>query len=182
MNRKTRIIVLKKLVFIVLLFSFTLMSAGCADGLESQYDEETNQKISALGISFQIPAAWDQKHGDDENLQFYDGDDDSFNHGIAFSITEETSLEEEIDILESNLRNSNDMHHDLRGLDFVNDSVGNMPAVRASYTRKWDNRDHINKIILFQKNDDVILIEFSSTDKAGIDDFEKILDSIVVED
>lgn len=179
--KKSKIIALKKLILIVFMFSFMLTVAGCSDGLESQYDEDTNQKISALGISFQIPKAWDQKHGDDENLQFYDGDNDSFNHGITFSMTEEVSLEEEADTFESNLKNSNEMYHDLRGLDFVNDSVGNMPAVRISYTRKWDNKDYIYELILFQKNEDVISIQFFSIDKAGIDDFEKVLDSIAIE-
>lgn len=64
---------------------------------------------------------------------------------------------------------------------FKEDYVSDVPAVIAEYTGIFDDKKYEYRTVVFQSEQNVIEIDFFSIDQQGIDDFQKVLDSISFE-
>lgn len=172
---------MKKNVITILLISLAIILCSCDNGTEelSQYDETTNQYISVFGISLQIPKEWEEEIHEHDCLQYYEEKGDSFEHGLSITLQrDEESLEEAAETIKENLETSNEKYHDLEDITFSEGKVADMAAVTAEYVRELDGKKYKYKIVVFQKNDGIIMMEFFSTDANGIEDFNKVLNSV----
>ena len=85
---------MKRIALIAISIIFAIILFSCTYSSESQYDENTNQHISAFGISLQIPKVWDEKIEGEDSLQYYDGKDGRFDHGISITVEKEETLDD----------------------------------------------------------------------------------------
>lgn len=155
---------------------------SCTYSSESQYDENTNQHISAFGISLQIPKVWDEKIEEEDSLQYYDGKDGRFDHGISITVEKEEAFDEAVESLKENLKLSKEQYYNTTDIVFKEDYVSDSSAVIAEYTGISDDKKYEYMIVVFQSEQNVIEIDFFSIDQQGIDDFQKVLDSIYFEE
>lgn len=156
---------MKKNIITILLISLTIILCSCDNETEelSQYDETTNQHISAFGISLQIPKEWEEEIHEHDCLQYYEENEDSFEHGLNITLqSDEESLKEAVETLKENLETSNEKYHDLEDITFSEGKVADMAAVTAEYVREFDGKKYEYKIVVFQKNNGIVMIPFSS--------------------
>lgn len=168
----------KGILFLVI---FVIILCSCTASSESQYDENTNQHISVFGISLQIPKEWNEKIEGEDCLQYYDGKDGQFDHGISITVDKEEAFDEAVESLKENLELSKEQHHNVTDIVFKEDHVSDIPAVIAEYTGVYDDKEYKYMTVVFKSEQYVLKMEFVSTDQQGIDDFQKVLDSISFE-
>ncbi|MDD6647817.1 MAG: hypothetical protein PUF60_08460 [Firmicutes bacterium] len=173
---------MKRIALIVVSIIFAIILFSCTYSSESQYDENTNQHISAFGISLQIPKVWDEKIEGEDSLQYYDGKDGRFDHGISITVEKEEVFDEAVERLKENLELSKKQYHNTTDIVFKEDHVSDTPAVIAEYTGISDNKKYEYMTVVFQSEQNVIEIDYFSIDQQGIDDFQKVLDSISFEE
>ena len=172
---------MKRIALIAISIIFAIILFSCTYSSESQYDENTNQHISAFGISLQIPKVWDEKIEGEDSLQYYDGKDGRVDHGISITVEKEETLDEAVESLKENLELSREQYHNTADTVFKEDYVSDVPAVIAEYTGIFDDKKYEYRTVVFQSEQNVIEIDFFSIDQQGIDDFQKVLDSISFE-
>lgn len=173
---------MKRIALIAVSIIFVIILFSCTYSSESQYDENTNQHISAFGISLQIPKVWDEKIEEEDSLQYYDGKDGRFDHGISITVEKEEAFDEAVESLKENLKLSKEQYYNTTDIVFKEDYVSDSSAVIAEYTGISDDKKYEYMIVVFQSEQNVIEIDFFSIDQQGIDDFQKVLDSIYFEE
>lgn len=176
---------MKKNVITILLISLAIILCSCDNETEelSQYNETTNQHISDFGISLQIPKEWEEENNGHDCLQYYEENEDSFEHGLNITLQrDKESLEEAAETLKENLKASNEKYHDLEDITFSEGKIADMAAVTAEYVREFDGKKYKYKIVVLKKTDGIVMMEFFSTDANGIEDFNKVLNSVSIEE
>lgn len=94
------------------------------------------------------------------------------------TFSSESQYDETIESLKENLELSKEQYHNANDIVFKEDHVSDIPAVIAEYTGIYDDKEYKYMTVVFQSEREVLQIEFVSIDQQGIDDFQKVLDSI----
>lgn len=159
-------------VVIIMGICFALWGCGAQSG--SQYNVNTNQKISFQGISFQVPEAWEKVENEEFSgssvgfVEWNRGDlPENYMNSIFFK-TETmgqragdikkdpyTSITEEKDIL-----------------------ISGLPALKLTAKKKIKSEQMRFEVILLQLEDGVIELTFYSKHNEGYCDFAKVIDSV----
>jgi len=173
---------MKKQLLIMIITILCCALCGCGQDEQSQFDKGTNQSVSFQGINFQIPKEWkrpDVKF-DDSYLAFAEWQEENklptrflgiiFESGI--DLTE--ALKDRKDAIEIGEKEGTY----LRDYKQTMETIETMDVASVVYNRDIKGQTFEYRELLLETDEGVIIMQFSSTDFAGIEDFEKVVNSI----
>ncbi len=159
-----------------LIICFCLLS--CASEKQQQKEDDAFRQESFHQLSFQVPVSWETKVDGDGYVEYAETKKGKLKNSLIFSVAENTELDEEFARIRKNAESSSDQGGEAAKIEQKKISVSNMAAIEVEHMNASDSGRDYGRIILIQKEEDVITVLFYSISQDGYEIFEKVLESI----
>jgi len=152
---------------------------GCSLHGDAQYNEKTNQHILIFDIEFQIPVSW-LKEVDNQDFQGFAEWSKSgmLMNSLGVTFEQDTMLSERADEILYGFEAQNEKGIKIENINQSKITIESMSAEKIEYTQNTGNKIGYSRIILLQKDNGIIEINFYTQNKSGLDDFDNVIDSI----
>gem|GEM_PF-4829082 len=168
---------------IITILCFVLCSCGQEE--RSQFDKDTNQSVSFHGINFQIPKEWQKPNVkfDDSSVAFAEWQEENKLPTRCLGLIFESGIDltEALKDRKSAIEIEEEEGTYLRDYKQTMETIETMDVASIVYNRDIKGQTFEYRELLLETDEGVIIMQFSSTDFVGIEDFEKVVNSITAD-
>ena len=149
-----------------LIICFCLLS--CASEKQQQKEDDAFRQESFHQLSFQVPVSWETKVDGDGYVEYAETKKGKLKNSLIFSVAENTELDEEFARIRKNAESSSDQGGEAAKIEQKKISVSNMAAIEVEHMNASDSGRDYGRIILIQKEEDVITVLFYSISQDAV--------------